>query len=148
MSSGGGIARFASRKNDSTNTGPSATAVEHENDIATATPATNAFSFGATNDTNDALSTASDDEFGLLSGSNSFGCGDDFGSQGDGGFGEENYNVGQAVSADKICRNDTKEDSIHNPFLCSLWYRINIIIRRQLQTNKIRQKQINIRRQE
>jgi hypothetical protein len=97
MSSGGGIARFASRKIDSTNSGTNSTATEIRNDTATTTPTANAFSFGATNDTDDALTTASEDEFGLMGGGNSFGGGDDFGFQGDGGFGEENYGAGTEV---------------------------------------------------
>lgn len=101
MSSGGGIARFASRKIDPTNTGTTSTSEDNGNDAATATPMSNAFSFDTANDTIDALSTASDDEFGLLSGGNSFGGGDDFGFQGDGGFGEESYDDGTEVRVEE-----------------------------------------------
>jgi hypothetical protein len=89
MSFGGGIARFASRKIDT----------DKENDLATATlqddrkdqpaaiSANGGFSF-ATNDAHDTLSTASDDEFGFLGGSNSIG-GSEFCFMGDGDFDDE-----------------------------------------------------------
>ena len=88
MSSGGGISRFASRNQTSSNEGRSATTTSSEN-IHTTAAAANKFSFGF-NENSDALSTTSDDEFGFLGGGgggNSVG-GDDF-FMSDGGYNHE-----------------------------------------------------------
>ena len=80
MSSGGGIARFASRM-----------AVTSTGDAAAPTPSENSatkFSFSF-NDNSDALSATSDDEFGFLGGGGSSVGGDDFFMMNDGGFNHE-----------------------------------------------------------
>lgn len=78
MSSGGGISRFASRKQPSSNGETSTSVAQSEYNPIAETNATK-FSFGF-NENSDTLSTASDDEFGFLGGGgggNSIG-GDDF----------------------------------------------------------------------
>ncbi len=80
MSSGGGIARFASRM-----------AVSSTGDAGAPTPSENSaikFSFSF-NDNSDALSAASDDVFGFLGGGGSSVGGDDFFMMNDGGFNHE-----------------------------------------------------------
>ena len=89
MSSGGGIARFASRKIDTNNPGTTAGSAKNGNDPTTAP---SSLPFG-TNDNHDTVSTASDDEFGFLNSGNSFG-GDDFGFLNDGSFDEEKPDEG------------------------------------------------------
>ena len=73
-----GIARFANRKIDSISTHDTAatTTPQGEKPVSTPAPTANTFPF-ATNDTSDALSTTSDDEFGFLGSGNSLG-GEDF----------------------------------------------------------------------
>jgi hypothetical protein len=76
MSSEGGISRFASRKQTSSNEANIATKLTVEKSHSIATPAPK-FSFGF-NENSDALSTASDDEFGFLGGGGNSIGGDDF----------------------------------------------------------------------
>jgi hypothetical protein len=86
MSSGGGISRFASRKQPSSNGETSTSAAPSEyNPIAETKPTKFTFGF---NENSDTLSTASDDEFGFLGGGGNSIGGDDFFMMG--GFDEVN----------------------------------------------------------
>ena len=85
MSSGGGISRFAVRKQVSSNEDKSASTPNDNIQIAAATAPK--FSFGL-NENSDALSTTSDDEFGFLGGGGNSIGGDDF-FMSDGGYNHE-----------------------------------------------------------
>ena len=86
MSSGGGISRFASRKQPSSNGETSTSVAPSEYNPNADTKATK-FSFGF-NENSDTMSTASDDEFGFLGGGGNSIGGDDFFMMG--GFDEVN----------------------------------------------------------
>jgi hypothetical protein len=105
MSSGGGIARFASRK-PASSTGDTSAPTSSEN-------AATKFSFSF-NDNNDALSVTSDDEFGFLGGGGNSIGGDDFFMMNDGGFNHERDTFDESNGDSTMNTEVSKEASKRN----------------------------------
>lgn len=106
MSSGGGISRFASRKQANSNEVKNDATSSLSENIQSATAAATKFSFGF-NENSDALSSTSDDEFGFLGGGGNSIGGDDF-FMSDGGFNHD-HNTFDESNGDSTMANEVRE---------------------------------------
>jgi hypothetical protein len=106
MSSGGGISRFATRKQSSSNEATNATTSSSTEKTQCAATPTPKFSFGLS-EHSDALSTASDDEFGFLGGGGNSIGGDDF-FMSDSGYNHE-HDMFDEANSDSTNTNEVSE---------------------------------------